>query len=136
MQARVPALEGMVLDRLQGALPAVALPSMTALNSAYANDEDARLIYAQAVMGLGTEKDVLLAISTSGNAENVVLAAQVAKACGLRVLALTGASGGRLKEVADTCICAPETETFKVQECHLPIYHYLCARIEAAFFEE
>lgn len=90
MKARVPALMDAELDRLQEALPAVALPSVTALSSAYANDVDARLVYAQAVMGLGTEKDTLLALSTSGNSENVVLAAQVAKALDLRVLALTG----------------------------------------------
>lgn len=123
-----------VLSKLQLAVPAIPLPSLTALNSAFCNDVDPSLVYAQELMGLGTPGDMLLCISTSGNSANCAAAAEVGKALGLTVIALTGAKGGRLKEKADICICVPETETFKVQELHLPVYHYLCAEVEATIF--
>ena len=123
-----------VLSKLQLAVPAIPLPSLTGLNSAFCNDVDPSLVYAQELMGLGTPGDMLLCISTSGNSANCVAAADVGKALGLTVIALTGAKGGRLKEKADICICVPETETFKVQELHLPVYHYLCAEVEATIF--
>lgn len=123
-----------VLSKLQLAVPAIPLPSLTGLNSAFCNDVDPSLVYAQELMGLGTPGDMLLCISTSGNSANCVAAAEVGKALGLTVIALTGAKGGRLKEKADICICVPETETFKVQELHLPVYHYLCAEVEATIF--
>lgn len=125
-----------ILSKLQLALPAVSLPGAVGLNSAFCNDVDPTLIYAQGVMGLGKENDVLMCISTSGNSKNCVAAAEVAKGLGLKVIALTGQSGGKLKEIADVCVCAPETETYKVQEYHLPIYHYICAAIESCFFGE
>lgn len=123
-----------VLSKLQFAVPAIPLPSLTGLNSAFCNDVDPSLVYAQELMGLGTPGDMLLCISTSGNSANCAAAAEVGKALGLTVIALTGAKGGRLKEKADICICVPETETFKVQELHLPVYHYLCAEVEATLF--
>lgn len=123
-----------VLSKLQLAVPAIPLPSLTGLNSAFCNDVDPSLVYAQELMGLGTPGDMLLCISTSGNSANCVAAAEVGKALGLTVIALTGAKGGQLKEKADICICVPETETFKVQELHLPVYHYLCAEVEATIF--
>lgn len=123
-----------VLSKLQLAVPAIPLPSLTALNSAFCNDVDPSLVYAQELMGFGTPGDMLLCISTSGNSANCAAAAEVGKALGLTVIALTGAKGGRLKEKADICICVPETETFKVQELHLPVYHYLCAEVEATIF--
>ena len=123
-----------VLSKLQLAVPAIPLPSLTGLNSAFCNDVDPFLVYAQELMGLGTPGDMLLCISTSGYCANCVAAAEVGKALGLTVIALTGAKGGRLKEKADICICVPETETFKVQELHLPVYHYLCAEVEATIF--
>lgn len=129
-----PAIGEDVLSKLQLAVPAIPLPSLTALNSAFCNDVDPSLVYAQELMGLGTPGDMLLCISTSGNSANCVAAAEVGKALGLTVIALTGAKGGRLKEKADICICVPETETFKVQELHLPVYHYLCAEVEATIF--
>ncbi|MCQ2450334.1 MAG: SIS domain-containing protein, partial [Clostridia bacterium] len=86
------------------------------------------------LMGLGNAKDVLLCIGTSGSAKNVYAAAVVGKALGLTVIGLTGQGGGKLKTVADICVCVPETETYKIQELHLPVYHYLCASVEAAFF--
>ena len=129
-----PAIGEDVLSKLQLAVPAIPLPSLTALNSAFCNDVDPSLVYAQELMGLGTPGDMLLCISTSGNSANCAAAAEVGKALGLTVIALTGAKGGRLKEKADICICVPETETFKVQELHLPVYHYLCAEVEATLF--
>ncbi len=122
------------LSLLQAGLPAISLPSFTAFNSAFCNDVDADLVYAQALMSLGGRKDVLLAISTSGNSKNVVLAATVAKALGIKIIALSGKGGGKLCELSDVCICVPEEETFKIQELHLPIYHYLCAEVEQHFF--
>ncbi|MBR3844001.1 MAG: SIS domain-containing protein [Clostridia bacterium] len=123
-----------LLAKLQGGLPAIALPSITALNSAYCNDVDPELIYAQPLMALGRENDVLIAISTSGNSKNVFGAVKVAKALGVKVIGLTGKGGGKLKETADIALCVPETETYKIQELHLPVYHYLCAAVEEHFF--
>ena len=134
MKATYPDVDDEILSGLQGALPAISLAGLTALNTAFSNDENPELIYAQAVLGLGKKGDVLIAISTSGNSKNVVASAKVAKALGLFVIALTGKSGGKLKEIADVCITAPECETFKIQELHLPIYHALCASVEEHFF--
>lgn len=122
------------LEELQGGLPAISLTSQSALNTAFCNDVNPELLYAQQLMGLAKKEDVLFCISTSGNSKNVCAAATVGKALGITVIALTGESGGALKEIADVCICAPETETYKVQELHLPIYHYICAEIEKYFF--
>ena len=134
IKSNAPYLEDEIISKLQCGLPAISLPSMMALNSAFSNDVDPKLVYAQPLMALGQKNDILIAISTSVNSDNVYTAVKVAKALGLKVIALTGASGGRLKELADICICAPETETFKIQELHLPIYHYLCAETERHFF--
>ena len=134
MKNLYPLLEEETLSKLQGGLPAISLPSMTALNSAFCNDVDPELIYAQSVMALGKKNDVLIALSTSGNSKNVFSAAKVAKGLGIRVIALTGKTGGMLKECSDICITVPETETYKVQELHLPVYHYLCAAVEDDFF--
>lgn len=128
--------DAQMLSQLQNGLPAIPLPALTALNSAFCNDVDPELIYAQALFALGKPGDVFIAISTSGNAKNVFAAAKVAKSMGITVIALTGKTGGRLKEAADICICVPETETYKVQELHLPAYHYLCAAVEDHFFPE
>ena len=122
------------LEQLQGGLPAISLTSPTALNTAFCNDVNPELLYAQQLMGLAKKEDVLLCISTSGNSKNVCAAAIVGKALGITVIGLTGKSGGKLKEISDVCICAPQTETYKIQELHLPIYHYICAEIENHFF--
>lgn len=122
-------------EKLQGALPAISLCAHTALITATANDNDADMIFAQQVYGYAKENDLLIAISTSGNSKNVVNAAGVAKALGVKVIALTGEKGGELKSLANVTICAPSNETYKIQEYHLPIYHYLCARVENEFFE-
>lgn len=136
MKARFPALDDPILERLQEGLPALSLCSLTALNTAFCNDTDPNLIYAQSVLGLGKPEDLLLCISTSGNANNVCAAAEVANALGITVIGLTGAGGGKLKEITDICIRVPETETYKIQELHLPVYHYLCAATESYFFSE
>ena len=126
----------LLCDELQEGLPAIGLHNHAGLNTAFANDvpHGAELVYAQQVNVLGKPGDVFLGISTSGNARNVSLGAQCAKALGLKVLGLTGRSGGELKQIADMTIAVDETETFKVQELHLPIYHYLCLRLEEELF--
>ena len=134
MRADSPELSDKTLNSLQMGLPAISLTSINALNSAFANDVDPELIYAQSVFALGKADDVLIAISTSGNARNVCEAAKVARAIGMKVIALTGRDGGKLKSLSDVCVIAPECETYKIQELHLPIYHYLCAEVEKHFF--
>jgi D-sedoheptulose 7-phosphate isomerase len=119
---------------LQCALPAISLTSHTALTSAYVNDVDAAMAFAQQVYGLGRPGDALLGISTSGNSANVVNAAKVAKAMGLRTLGLTGGDGGKLAAICDASVIVPARETYLVQEYHLPIYHTLCAMLEYEFY--
>jgi D-sedoheptulose 7-phosphate isomerase len=123
-----------IADNLQGALPAISLPDMVAINTAYANDCNPQYCFAQLVYGLGNAGDSLLCISTSGNAKNVISAAIVAKAKGMRVIGLSGATGGNLAEHCHPCIKAPEVKTFKIQELHLPIYHTICLMLEETFF--
>ena len=135
LTTNMPSLDDELLSKLQCGLPAISLPSMTAPNSAFANDVDPDLIYAQGVLALGKAGDILIGISTSGNSKNVCAAAKIAKATGCKVIGLTGCKGGELKEYADVCICVPESETFKIQELHLPVYHCICAMIEEYFFE-
>lgn len=119
-----------LVARLEGALPAISLVSMSGILTAFANDVAWETAFAQQVYGLGNPGDVLIALSTSGNSANCVNAARVAKAKGLKVIALTGAGGGRLGELADAAIKVPETETYRIQELHLPVYHALCAAVE------
>lgn len=121
---------------LQQAIPAVSLVAGVALPTAFNNDVNPDYVFAQQVFGLGRPGDVLIAISTSGNSRNVVHAAKVARARGLRVLALTGAGGGRLAGLADLCIRVPATDVAAIQELHLPVYHTLCAMLETALFGE
>jgi D-sedoheptulose 7-phosphate isomerase len=125
-----------LVARLQRGLRAVALTGHTALATAVANDTGADLVFAQPLWALARPGDVLLAISTSGNARNVCLAAQAARARGLRVVALTGATGGRLRALADVAVCVPASAPAEAQELHLPVYHALCAQLEARFFAE
>jgi len=119
-----------ILSKLQRGIPAISLPAQSAVISAYANDVDPELVYAQLVFGYGKKQDMLIGLSTSGNSKNVVAAAKVARAMGIKTLALTGARDSRLSELCDVTVKAPEIETFKIQELHLPIYHYLCAYVE------
>lgn len=121
---------------LQRAVPAISLPSQGAVLSAYGNDVRADMGYAQLVYGYGRPGDLLLVLSTSGNSENVVNAAKAAKAFGLSVVAFTGKNACRLDGICDVVLKAPETETYRVQEYHLPIYHYLCMELEKRLFSE
>ncbi len=123
-----------IAQKLQGALPAIPLTSFPAASTAFGNDVDPALAYAQLTSALGRPGDVFVGLSTSGNAKNVGAAAEVARAKGLPVIGLTGASGGNLKAWCTVCICAPSTETYRVQEYHLPIYHCLSLMLEENFF--
>ena len=123
-------------SRLQRGLPAIALDGQSALMTAYLNDADPDYVYAQEVFGYGKKEDLLIGISTSGNSKNVVLAMKAAKALGIRGIALTGAKESKLSALATATVRVPSTETFKIQELHLPVYHYLCAAIEEKFFGE
>ena len=123
-----------LVAKLEGALPAVSLVSMSGILTAFANDVAWETAFAQQVYGLGKPGDVLIALSTSGNSANCVNAALVAKAKELKVISMTGAGGGKLGELADAAIKVPESETFKIQELHLPVYHALCAKVEGQLF--
>lgn len=123
-----------IYSNLQVSLPAIALVGSTAIETAYANDRAPDLCFAQQVMGLGNEGDVLLGISTSGNSKNIVYALDVAKAKGMKTIGLTGNGGGKMANKCDLLIDAPETETYKIQELHLPIYHAICLAVENEFF--
>lgn len=122
--------------KLGMSLMALSLSNQQTLNTAFANDVDGDYIYAQQILGYGRPGDVYLAISTSGNSRNVLHAVPVAKALGIKVIGLTGKDGGKLAPLSDTAIIAPEKETYKIQELHLPIYHALCLMLEDTYFEE
>lgn len=123
-----------LVENLQGALPAITLTAHSSLTTAYMNDSEPLLVFAQQVNGYGKQGDVFLGISTSGNSKNVIYAAITAKARGLKVIGLTGAKESKLMELSDVCIRVPETETYKIQELHLPVYHCLCMMLEDHFF--
>ncbi|MGN1345379.1 MAG: SIS domain-containing protein [Eubacteriales bacterium] len=133
---RYPEQADFMADNLQCGLPAISLHSQSALLTAFANDVDASMMYAQAIFALGRPGDVLLAISTSGNSKNVVNAARTAKAMDLTVLSLTGEGKCALDDLADCAIHVGAVETYRVQELHLPVYHWLCARVESIFYKE
>ncbi len=121
--------------KLQRGICTVPLPSLSSLITAYSNDVDASLVFAQLVYSLGRRGDLLVLLSTSGNSENVVKAARAARALGITVASLTGEGGGKLRELSDILITAPASETYRVQEYHLPIYHALCAEVERRLFK-
>ena len=126
---------GVVLaEKLQGALPAIALDGHPALSTAYMNDCEPLLCFAQQVNGYGKTGDVFLGISTSGNSKNVLYAATTAHAKGMKVIGLTGAKSSKLEQMSDVCIKVPQTETYMIQELHLPVYHCLCLMLEDEFF--
>ena len=127
-------LGAVLAENLQGALPAIALDGHPALSTAYMNDCEPLLCFAQQVNGYGKAGDVFLGISTSGNSKNVLFAATTAHAKGMKVIGLTGAKDSKLKDMSDVCIKAPQTETYMIQELHLPIYHCLCLMLEDRFF--
>lgn len=121
-------------NHLQGALPAIALDGHLALTTAYMNDCEPLLCFAQQLYGYGKTGDVFLGISTSGNSKNILYAAVTARAKGMKVIGLTGEKESRLSAISDVCIRVPQSETYKVQELHLPIYHCLCLMLEEHFF--
>ncbi len=123
-------------EMLQRGIPAVSLPSLTAVGSAFVNDVCADMVYAQLMFALGRESDLAIGLSTSGNSKNVVNAMKIAKAKNMKTLALTGANPCKLDEICDVVIKVPETQTYKIQELHLPVYHYLCAALEKELFSE
>lgn len=127
-------LGSVLANSLQGALPAIALNGHPALTTAYINDCEPLLCFAQQVNGYGNKNDLFLGISTSGNSKNILYAAVTAKAKGMKVIGLTGAKENRLSELSDVCIKVPETETYMIQELHLPVYHCLCLMLEERCF--
>lgn len=129
-----PEMGATLAENLQGALPAICLTGHSSLTTAFMNDANADLVFAQQVNGYGKKDDVFLGISTSGNSKNVVYAAITAKAKGLKIIGLTGSRESKMAMIADCCIRVPETETYKIQELHLPVYHCLCLMLEDRFF--
>ena len=129
-----PEMGAVLAENLQGALPAISLTGHSSLTTAFMNDSELELIFAQPVNGYLKQGDVFLGISTSGNSRNVLYAAVTAKAKGLKVIGLTGQRESKLSALADVCIQVPEVETYKIQELHLPVYHCLCLMLEDHFF--
>lgn len=134
LEAADPEHGSALAAKLQGGLPAIALSGHPALSTAFLNDVDGDMIYAQQVWGYGTQGDVLLGISTSGNAKNIDYAVTAARAKGMKVIGLTGRDGGKLGARADAAVIVPEQETYRIQELHLPVYHALCLMLEERFF--
>jgi len=126
----------LMISNLQRAVPAISLVSQTALMTTFVNDVSSQMLFAQQVLSYGCPGDVLLAISTSGNSDNVLHAARIARIQDVQVITLTGRDGGSLKELSDIAICVPADATYQVQELHLPIYHCLCACVENELFGE
>ena len=122
-------------ENLQGSLPAIALDGHYALSTAYMNDCEPLLCFAQQVNGYGNKGDVFIGISTSGNSKNVIYAAVTAKAKGMKVIGMTGEKESKLSDICDACIQVPQTETYMIQELHLPVYHALCLMVEEENFE-
>jgi D-sedoheptulose 7-phosphate isomerase len=134
LSARYGAEGRALASKLEGALPAIPLTGFTSLSTAFANDADAQVSFAQQVYGLGKKGDIFLAVSTSGNSKNLINALMVAEAKGLVSIGLTGRGGGLFNQYCQFIIHAPADETFKIQELHLPIYHTACLMLEAEFF--
>lgn len=124
-----------VISKLQAGLPAISLCESVSIFTAFCNDVDPDLVFAQQTLALGKKGDVLIGITTSGNSSNVVKAMHTARKIGMKTIGLTGCDGGKLKNKSDVCLIVPEKETFKVQELHLAAYHCLCAAVEEEFFK-
>jgi D-sedoheptulose 7-phosphate isomerase len=121
--------------KLQRGLSAINLANHNAVITATVNDIGPETMYAQQLYSYARENDAFIGISTSGNSKNIYYAMLTAKALGVKTIALTGGSGGKLGEIADVSIKVPETETYKVQELHLPVYHCVCLMLEEYFFD-
>lgn len=124
-----------VSEKLQYSLPAISLNAHISFSTAFTNDVDAELAYAQQVMGYGKKEDVIIGISTSGNAKNVYFAFMTARVKGMKCIALSGRDGGKLASIADCSLIVPHNETYLIQEHHLVIYHFICSFIESEMFE-
>ena len=125
-----------IADNLQQAVKAIPLTSFCAYNTAFLNDCNEKMMFAQLVNALGIKDDILISISTSGNSKNVVYASMLAKSMGIKVIALTGETGGTLTDIADITINVPSKRVYRIQEYHLPIYHLICLCVESELFEE
>ena len=136
MREKCAELDDATLSKLQGGLSAISLPTIAALSSAFNNDVDPELTYAQAPLARGKAGDVFIGLSTSGNAKNVAAAARVARGLGMTVIGMSGEGGGKLATLSDIAIRVPESETFKIQELHLPVYHAICAEVEEYFYSK
>lgn len=123
------------IENLQGSLPAISLAGQTAFSTAFLNDVNPWFVFAQQVYGLGQAGDVLLGISTSGNSENIINAAIVAKQKGIKVIGMTGKNGGELQNYSDVMIKVPAEETYRIQEYHLPVYHAVCEMVEKYYWK-
>lgn len=135
-ESQIAAFDDKALAKgLMQGLPAISLHSQSAFLTAFLNDEDPSLLYAQAMYALGKKDDVLLAISTSGNSQNVVNAVNAARALGCKVISLVGNKECKLDDISDIIIHADHSDTYRIQELHLPIYHYICATVEQYFFK-
>lgn len=121
-------------EKLEHGLPAISLSAHTSLTTAICNDIDPDLVFAQQIIGYGTEKDVLIAISTSGNSKNIIDACITAKAMNITVIGITGKTGGAMKKYCDILINVPDDRTASVQELQLPVYHFLCRMVEDHFY--
>ncbi len=124
----------MIANTLECGLPAISLCGHVSLSTAYANDRDPYMVFAQQVNAMGKSGDLLISLTTSGNSKNCLYASMVAKAMGIKVISITGEGGGKIAELSDICINLPEKETYLVQELTLPLYHYLCAEAEDYFY--
>lgn len=124
-----------VAEKLQGSLPAISLSVHTSFNTAFINDVDAVTNYAQQVIGYAKPEDVLIGISTSGNAENVYYAFMAAKVKGIKCIGISGRDGGKLASIPDCCLVVPADETYQIQEYHLAIYHFICSFVESEMFQ-
>ncbi len=125
-----------IINNLEMPLEAIALTSQSSLNTVFINDREPYLIFAQQMLTLGKNGDTFLAISPSGNDKSIILAANVARALGIRIISFTGEDGGKLSKISDIAIKVPAIEPYKIQEYHLPIYHHICLHVEEAFFTE
>lgn len=125
-----------IADNLQQGVKAIPLTSFCAYNTAFLNDCNEKMMFAQLVNALGIKDDILFSISTSGNSKNVVYASMLAKTMGIKVIALTGETGGKLKDIADITINVPSKRVYRIQEYHLPIYHLICLCVESELFDE
>ncbi|MBQ4479986.1 MAG: SIS domain-containing protein [Victivallales bacterium] len=136
LAAESPEVAELLGTKLQRGLRCISLMNFPGAGSAVRNDLGGDLDVAQVLYALGRPGDVLLGISTSGNAKNVRYAVAVARLKGMKVLGLTGEGGGTLGELADVVVRVPSRETYRIQEYHLPIYHAMCQMVENHFFAE